>query len=444
MAGAAGALAAAVAAAMPTAVMLARIAVAIWLFARGLDVREHHMARIAALLAAAAVYCWISVTLKSSASSLVATQSGIASLLWYAMALLVLTMLILGCLGAVLLVCDVSVWVALFCVTAGYSLQNLATGLSELLAVLGSAVGLATDAGAVFWFDEIVPFLIVCPLCYVAVVRKIDAGGLKRIEDHGMLLMMPVVILVIVGFDLVIKNLTAISDVDLSSIVMLRGLHAAACCFVIWMEYELLYRRQLQAEMRTTERLLAERGRQYEQGRQNMLAVNQRFHAIREQVHGLGERAGDGGVGSEDLLEVERALSVYDAVAHTKNEALDTVLTEKKLVCDGLGIVLTYMVDGSALGFMAPADVYALFSTALDEAIGAVEGLPEGRRSITVSVRRTLGGALVHVECPCDGMGAARQGGAQPLRETVQRYGGTVSCVAETGTLSIDVLVPEP
>ncbi len=64
------------------------------------------------------------------------------------------------------------------------------------------------------------------------------------------------------------------------------------------------------------------------------------------------------------LADVAREVDVYDAAVHTGNEALDTILTEKSLVCQREGITLTCVADGSALDFMAPADIYALFGNA--------------------------------------------------------------------------------
>ena len=465
---------------VPSAVvMMARIALATWLFARGLDTRPHALARFAVAFAACvAAYVLILHAYATGAYAAIegdlSQMSSVGS--GYLLVLLLFTAIIAACVGIVLLVYDVSVWVALFCGTAGYTLQNLATGLTDLLDVLQTEAGLDPDAGVLYWVDEWGPFLLVCAVCYLVAVRKIDATGLKRVDDRSMLLMMPVVSLVIVGFDLVVKSMWY-SDVELVYVLLLRAVHTAACVFVLWMEYELLYRRHLSEEMRTTERLLEERGRQYEQSREHVQATNLRYHAIREQVHELGERldavaaggdgggSGDGaiseadetgpGAGSEttgtapgadlaalraELRELERSISVYDAVAHTRSEVLDTILTERAMICDGLGVGLTYMADGEALAGLAPGDVYVLVGGILDAAASVAASLDEGRRTVSLSVRRALGGASVHVECPCDAGAAAGLDLAAP-REVAERHGGTFLAAEDEGVLAIDVLL---
>ena len=451
---------------VPTAlVMMARIALATWLFTRGLDQRPHALVRFAAAFTTCmAAYVLAINTYATAAYAGIGGDLSQASSLGagYLLILLVFSALIGACVGIVFLVYDVSPWVALFCGTAGYTLQNLATGLTDLLDVLETEAGIDPGAGALYWVNEWGPFLLVCAVCYLVVVRKIDAAGLKRVDDRSMLLMMPVVSLVIVGFDLVVKSMWY-SDVALVYVLLLRAVHTAACVFVLWMEYELLYRRHLQQERAAAEQLLAERGRQYEQSRQSINAINLHYHAIRQELHELGaaatDRFGDSpqtgqsgqaagsGVDPAALRELERRMCVYDAIVHTKSEALDTVLTEKGLVCEALGITLTSMADGEALGFMAAGDVYTLVGGALDAAISTVRSLDEGQRTVSLSVRRALGSASIHVECPC-GPGAGESAAAgfdtRVLRETAQRYGGTFSVRAAAGTLDLDALIPEP
>ena len=78
---------------------------------------------------------------------------------------------------------------------------------------------------------------------------------------------------------------------------------------------------------------------------------------------------------------------IYDAMVETGNEILDTVLTEKSLICEARGITLTCVADGECLSFMDAVDIYAIFGNALDNAIEAVSALEDpDRRSIAVMV----------------------------------------------------------
>lgn len=79
--------------------------------------------------------------------------------------------------------------------------------------------------------------------------------------------------------------------------------------------------------------------------------------------------------------EIEKSVSLYDANVKTGNTVLDTILTEKSLLCYKKGIILSCVADGENIAFMEDADVYSLFGNALDNAIEAVLKLEEQRKT---------------------------------------------------------------
>ena len=104
---------------------------------------------------------------------------------------------------------------------------------------------------------------------------------------------------------------------------------------------------------------------------------------------------------------------------------------------------------------MAPADIYALFGNALDNAIEAVRGAK--RRSISLVVRRAMGVVSVSVEnyyAPDaqpsfeDGLpqttkaDKANHGfGMRSMRAIAERYGGTLVARAEDGVFHLDIML---
>ena len=274
-------------------------------------------------------------------------------------------------------------------------------------------------------------------------------------QNRGMLVMMPIVSLAIIGFDVVIKALDG-SGLPLGLSVAMRALHGLACVSVIWSEYQMLFRSRLEHERDLAERLLAEHDRQLRVSRENIEAINIKCHDLRHQIRALssGGAAVDGSV----LEDLARTVRMYDSSVQTGNQALDTILTEKRLLCESRQITLTCIADGEALGMMAAADIYSLFGNALDNAIEAVGQLDDAaRRSITLVVRRTMGCASVHVENYCaaapalgpDGLPAttkddqANHGfGVRSMRGIAEKYGGTFSVKAGDGTFAVDVMIP--
>ncbi|WP_455137783.1 ATP-binding protein [Thermophilibacter sp.] len=359
--------------------------------------------------------------------------------------------------AAVLFVCDVRPWTALFCATAGYTLQNIASGFVLLLQML--VTGHANELPG--WPVDVLISLGVPATVYLigywAFVHRVTVRGLIDVENRLMLSMFAVVVIAVIGLDVLIKTL-ALVGIPFRYLVLLRLVHPIICVFVLFAEYELLVAKRASDERAETERLLAERERQYRLSRENIEAINIKCHDIRHQIRQLadGGAAVDGAV----LADIAREVDVYDSSVETGNEALDTILTEKGLTCSGEGIVLTVVADGAALGFMAPADIYALFGNALDNAIDAARAVadPE-RRAISISVRRRGNMAAVSVENCCaaeprfsaEGLplttktDTANHGfGVRSMRAIARRYGGSLHAGAQDGVFYLNVLLADP
>ena len=357
---------------------------------------------------------------------------------------------------AVLFVCDVRIWPALFCATAGYTLQNLASGLiilTQMLITHRAQVELPEPAASAVTL--LVPAAVYL-IGYVVLVRRAGNDGLIGTENKLMLIMLAAVILVIIGLDLIIKNLTFIG-IPFQDLTLLREIFALICVFVLFAEYELLFAAHMRDVRAETERLLAERERQYRLSRENIDAINIKCHDIRHQIRHLAERGGVV-VDADALADIAREVNVYDSVVETGNEALDTILTEKSLACSSESIVLSVIADGAALDFMSPSDIYSLFGNALDNAIEATRGVAdEEHRTISLTVRRRAHMVAVSLEnyfaqAPTfkDGLpqtikaDRANHGfGMRSMRATVERYGGTLHAGIQDEVFYLNVLMPQ-
>ena len=259
--------------------------------------------------------------------------------------------------------------------------------------------------------------------------------------------------------DLVIKDIS-VPDYGLPAryTVTLNWFYVALCVYLMYSSFEIIYTRRLQMNMAAIERLRASEARQYAMSRENIEAINIKCHDIRHQIRHLAD--GGTAVDRSVLSDIAREINVYDSVVETGNEALDTILTEKSLACSGEGIVLTVMADGSALDFMTPADVYALFGNALDNAIEAVRGVDdEERRTITLSVRRLKRMVAVSVENYYSGVtrfsddglpitskrDRSNHGfGVRSMRAIAERYGGSLHAGVQDGVFYLNVLLAMP
>ena len=428
--------------------ILVRLGLGVGLFSHKLSAKPGFWAKAAAIVAAVfAVY-----------GAMAATHLRLgpfSDTFGYTVSFLTFSLALPAIVAALLWLYDTSLWTALFCATAGYTIQNLGTGATELVTSMAAEAGIGTAGWQFYLANNVACLSVTYMACYLLLSRRLEHQGLESMENHQMLAMMPVVSVAIIGFDIMVKSMGD-WHIALPYVVVLRLFHGFLCLALLWVEYQMLYRTRLEQERLTAERLLAEHDRQLRLSRENVEAINIKCHDLRHQIRTLAE--GGTAVDSAALSDIARDIAIYDSSVKTGNEALDTILTEKRLLCEGRHITLTCIADGAALDFMAAADIYALFGNALDNAIEAVGALPDPKRhSISLVVRQVMGCASIHVENFFDGEvdfsagelpqttkgDASRHGfGMRSMQQTARRYGGTFSAQAKDGTFCLDIMLP--
>ncbi len=426
-----------------SALTCAQIIAAVFLFASSLRLREPMGPRLAA--AAIVFVAW---------SALIAVVVPLSFTLSNPVLLgTIFALTLFISLGITLLVFEVSVWAALFCATAGYTMQNLASGLGSF--VIRSLPGLDALPFRTF-FTMVFPFVLVYALCYALLIRRIEKSGLELVQPQVMIAMITVVIFAVIAFDVVVKQ---IIDMDLPFVVQLacRLAHTLLCVFALVIEYELLYNRRLQHEVSAVTKIMENGKAQYRLSKETIEAINLKCHDIRHHIRQMGY--GLATVDQRVIDEMAQEVNVYDSAVRTGNEPLDVILTEKNLVCNREGITLSCIANGACLDFMAPADLYALMGNALDNAIEAVLQLDEReRRSISVIVRRKGGMTLIHVENYLVGAPEFRNGlpqttkadtsshgwGMKSMQLIAVRYHGTLHARVQGDVFHLNVMMPVP
>lgn len=354
----------------------------------------------------------------------------------------------------------VSLWGALFYCIGVFVLQNLTSGCEGFARVFLATNGISIGSMTYTLVSTFVITFIVYFVAYALLINKIDSEHLAPGEDKRMLLVMIVVVLVAVVFDMINKTLTRF-EVPISYVLALRTVHGSVCIFILYAEYEMLYNRRLMADTATLENLISASERQYKMSRENIEAINIKCHDLKHQIREL--REGGAAVSDEALNEIEHAVGIYDAVIKTGNDALDTIITEKSLVCEREHIALSCIIDGSTLNNIAPSDLYSLFGNIMDNAIEATRKIEErDRRTIGLTVRQNLGMTVIHSENFYYGDIEMRDGlpvtsklradgtadttnhgfGMQSMRLLAQRYGGSMTCKAQDGIFTLDLLLP--
>lgn len=298
--------------------------------------------------------------------------------------------------------------------------------------------------------------LVVLGLCYLLFARRLPVQGRYQVSPSKAVITAGIVLFIAMVLNRIVREVWQTADPTVYSICMAYDFFS--CLFVLWLQAEQRREVSLLAAVETERRLRLQTQEQYELSRENIDLINRKCHDLKHQIAAL--RFVDSREEREaSLREIENSVMIYDAVAKTGNEVLDTVLTEKSLLCERSGISWTCMADGHLLDFISPVDLYTLFGNALDNAIeGSLEVPNREQRNVSVTVQNRHGAAFIQVENyfahPIQlehGMPRTTKPdpenhgfGVGSIRSVTQRYGGTMDISAQDGIFLLSVLIPIP
>ena len=259
-----------------------------------------------------------------------------------------------------------------------------------------------------------------------------------------------VVILLVVWFLSIISNLNDIGHIHAVYAIL-------ASLFILINQRAQLINEKERRAFRIKEQLWKDTQVRYQFSKDAMAVVNQHYHDMKHQINALANMENDEkrrGI----LLEMENDIAIYDAVVRTGNELLDTVLTEKKLICHSKEIRMSCMADGEQLKFMDEIDLYTLLGNALDNAIEANEKiLDRAKRWISVQIQNKKGIVLVEIINPYTGIIKMQHGlpvtsksdklshgyGTQSIKSIVEKYDGQLTIKTENDKYLLRIIFSE-
>jgi len=314
-------------------------------------------------------------------------------LLVYLAVLLLMAVVALAC-------CNVSFVHAFFYAAAAYTVQNLSFVTRIFINEAVRSFVAPSDGGpGLNQGVSLVSIALGALLFYLLFIRKLGTAGLDVVSNKSSAFAISATLFFNIVFSGACSSLPmdALNPAQMST---LRATQVGLGILILYMEYELLLNRRLTIEAATTDQLIRDRERQYETSRDTIDAINIKMHDIRHQIRHLEDGSeGTTVLDREVLREIASGVNVYDSAVKTGNDALDTILTEKSLLCDSLGIEFTCSADGSRLSFLSPAELYSLFGNMLDNAIEATRRLDDpGKKVITLGVRFNAGLITIHEE----------------------------------------------
>lgn len=227
---------------------------------------------------------------------------------------------------------------------------------------------------------------------------------------------------------------------------------------VLYLQTALFRKSAMQQELDTLNLLWHQQKAQYQMSKETIDLINRKCHDLKHQVAAM--RTMDSSEHRERYLrEIEESVQIYDCMIKTGNETLDTVLTEKRLLCEASRITLHCVADGTQIGFLDPVDLYTILGNALDNAMEAVKVFeqPEMRLiDLLIHVRQRF--LVITVTNPLKEQLTFREGlpisikpkdgyhgyGMRSIRHTVHKYGGEMTVKTENSCFSLRLMIPMP
>ena len=171
----------------------------------------------------------------------------------------------------------------------------------------------------------------------------------------------------------------------------------------------------------------------------NIELINIKCHDMKHQIRTLLEGQN---LDKDFIEETQQAINFFDAQVKTGNEPLDTLLTQKSLICDTQNIQLTVMLDGEALSFMSMQEINSFFGNAIDNAVEYLMTVDEEKRFIRISSAQNGSIFTIRIENYCEtelkfrgnGLPETTKGdngyhgfGTKSIKTIAQNHGGDAS-----------------
>lgn len=213
---------------------------------------------------------------------------------------------------------------------------------------------------------------------------------------------------------------------------------------------------QTRMELDSIHGLLQRQYEQYRQSRENIEAINRKYHDLKHQI-GVIRLEANADKREEYLNQLEFGMEGIGPMQKTGNDVLDTILFSKQLYCAKHQIVMTVVADGAQLGFMEAMDICSIFGNALDNAIESVLKLKDKQKRLIRLAVYTQNSFLMiraenyfeeplqeeYGEFKTTKADQERHGyGIKSIRYTAEKYGGSVSIAVKDNWFHLRVLLP--
>jgi hypothetical protein len=214
--------------------------------------------------------------------------------------------------------------------------------------------------------------------------------------------------------------------------------------------------RTYSSEMAAIRAVLQNQYVQYRYSQENIDIINRKYHDLKHQLQiiRMEEKSEQR---DKYIDEIERGLQGYAADHKTGNAVLDTILTEKSLLCQKYDITMITIVDGALLNHIYVMDLCTIFGNALSNAIECeVQVSEKEKKLIRVQVTKKNQFISILIENHFEGTLKLKDGlpqttkedfenhgyGMKSIKYSVEKYGGHMQVLQQDEWFKLQIILP--
>ena len=228
------------------------------------------------------------------------------------------------------------------------------------------------------------------------------------------------------------------------------------CLTVIALQYASFRTALATREKAASEEILREGARHWELSKALIENVNRTAHDLKHALRALDQAPAAAGEFASTAADYIRD---YQMTVWSEDEVLNTILSEKALLCESKRVAFSCSLGNVDLGFFSVPDLCVLLGNVIDNAIEGVSKLGNpAERAISLQIRRATGLVLITCDNPFAGTVRLREDGLprtskaeawkhgyglKSVRLIAEKYDGTLTIGAEGGVFTVQIAVPE-
>ncbi len=344
---------------------------------------------------------------------------------------------------------------ALFAASCGYAAQHIGAAIGNILQYL---THMNVISAWIRFPVGVTVQILIGVFIYQVVVKKHMYDGEQREKDARIVALAGVVLFATIFLSVWSDRFGASENAEaiLLGTVICKLYAILLCVLIISMEYMISHMNMVDRQKEFMEQMIREQAEQYRLSNESISIINRKCHDLKYQMRALKFEE-NAQKRSEYIDELREAVSIYDAVFHTENEALNMLLREKTLLCDEYEIQFSCIADGKCLNFMSADDIFVLLGNALDNAIESVTKEDDiSKRIISLSIASRQNMAMIHLENYCKEPVQFENGlpktskedknyhgfGTQSIHYLVEKYDGSDVMQYQDHMFYLDIVLP--